>query len=190
MKEPGWIWYKLRGALIVPVYLFAMVFTWYEHESWVLYPLGGALFTAGWILRVWSQMHLHYRLKVHKVLTRTGPYAYVRNPIYIGNTLILIGVTVLAEMLWLTPVMLACCALTYTLVVRYEESHLTGKYGEPYVEYLQAVPRWMPRTKNVHPVASIKNLGEFLMPSIRAEVHMFLLLIPVVIKELVCVGVA
>ena len=188
MREPGWIWYKLRGALIVPVYLFAMVFTWYEHESWIIYPLGGALFTAGWILRVWSQMHLHYRLKVHKVLTRTGPYAYVRNPIYIGNTLILIGVTVLSEMLWLTPIMLACCALTYTLVVRYEERHLTGKYGEPYVEYLQSVPRWMPRLIKFHPGASLRDLGDFLMPSIKAEVHMFLLLIPAAIKEIICIS--
>jgi len=184
-KDPGWIWYKLRGALIVPVYLIAMVFTWYEYKGWVIYPLGGGLFAAGWIIRVWSQMHLHYRLKVHKVLTLTGPYVYVRNPIYIGNTLILLGVTVLAGMPWLTPVMFACCALTYTLVVRYEENHLSGKYGEPYREFLQSVPRWIPRWEKVQPVASIKNLGDFLVPSIVAEVHMFLLLIPVVIKILV-----
>lgn len=186
MKEPGWIWYKLRGALIVPVYLFAMVFTWHEHESWIIYPLGGVLFTAGWILRVWAQMHLHYRLKERKILTRTGPYAHVRNPIYIGNTLILVGVTVLAELLWLAPIMLICCALTYTLVVRYEEKHLAGKYGEPYIEYLQKVPRWIPAMEKPHPVAPLKNLRDYLLPSIWAEVHIFLLLIPVAIKEMIC----
>ena len=76
MSDSGRIWYKLRGALIAPVYVIAMVYFGYEQENWLIYPLGGALFTAGWIMRVWSQMHLHYRLKVHKVLTKTGPFDY------------------------------------------------------------------------------------------------------------------
>lgn len=185
MREPGWIWYKLRGALIVPVYLFAVTFTRDEYEGWIIYPLGGLLFTTGWILRVWSQMHLHYRLKVHKVLTRTGPYAYVRNPIYIGNTLILVGVTILAKLLWMAPIMFACCAVTYALVVRYEENHLSGKYGKPYIEYLYTVPRWIPMMKKGQSVSPWKNLGDYLVPSIKAELHIFLLLIPVAIKEMI-----
>ena len=184
MSESGRVWYKLRGALIAPVYVFSMVFFGYEQEGWFIYLLGGILFSAGWIMRVWSQMHLHYRLKVHKVLTRTGPYAFVRNPIYIGNTLILVGITVLSKLLWLSPIMLACCVITYTLVVRYEEKHLAGKYGQPYLDYLREVPRWIPRQKIIRD-PSVKKFGEFLGPSIRAESHIFLLLFPVVIKEVV-----
>ncbi|MGI6398332.1 MAG: methyltransferase family protein [Desulfomonilia bacterium] len=89
-------------------------------------------------------MHLHYRLKVHKTLTLTGPYLYVRNPIYIGNTLILAGITVLAGLLWFVPVMVIACGFTYHMTVLYEEGHLTRKYGQGYVEFLERIPRWLP----------------------------------------------
>lgn len=184
MNEQGKIWYKLRGLLIAPLYFFSVFCFWGEVESHWLILLGGCFFFAGLVLRIWSQMHLHYRLKVHKVLTTTGPYTYVRNPIYIGNTLILVGTTVLSELLWVVPIMIACCAITYILVVRYEEDHLTKKYGDQYLEYLKSVPRWCPRVGNIVKVP-IQNLRTFIYPSIKAEMHILLLLVPFVLKELI-----
>jgi protein-S-isoprenylcysteine O-methyltransferase Ste14 len=183
-QTQGRIWYKLRGALIAPAYLFIFFCSYGETEHGLVFALGLALFAAGFILRVWSQMHLHYRLKEHKVLTLTGPYTMVRNPIYIGNTLILVGATLIAELVWFVPIMLAACMITYALVVRYEERHLSEKYGEPYREFLTKVPRWIPSIKSASNQAPINQM-RFLIPSVVAELHILLLLVLPLFKELV-----
>ncbi|HON39108.1 MAG: isoprenylcysteine carboxylmethyltransferase family protein [Pseudomonadota bacterium] len=178
MSEPKKIWYRLRGALIVPFYLFALLFNNGEiNNPWVIYPLGTVLFMLGLGLRIWAQMHLHYRLKVHKTLTLTGPYLYVRNPIYIGNTLILAGITVLAGLLWFVPVMVIACGFTYHMTVLYEEGHLTRKYGQGYVEFLERIPRWLPRLRPAQDAPAAK-VRSYFLPSVVAELHILLLLIP------------
>ncbi|MEA2101787.1 MAG: isoprenylcysteine carboxylmethyltransferase family protein [Thermodesulfobacteriota bacterium] len=154
MSETRKIWYKLRGALIVPLYLIAVFYDQGDVcNPWMILPLGTALFGAGWFLRIYAQMHLHYRLKAHKTLTMTGPYVHVRNPI--GNTLILVGINVLSGLLWFVPIMILGCAFTYHMTVLYEEGHLIEKYGEPYKAFIASIPRWIPRfsTPNRHPVA-------------------------------------
>ncbi len=175
-KDSRKIWYKLRGALIVPFFLIAIFYDGMDVEmTWVVWTVGTLLFLAGWFLRIWAQIHLHYRLKTHKVLTLTGPYVYVRNPIYIGNTLILLGITVLAGFVAFVPLMLLACAFTYHMTVLYEEGHLKEKYGQPYKDFLGRIPRWMPRFKGAEK-ADTANFKEFFWPSVVAELHMLALL--------------
>lgn len=178
------IWYKLRGALIVPFYLFPIFWTQGEVKDYrVTIPLGGGLFLFGLFLRIWAQVHLHYRLKEKKKLTLSGPYVYVRNPIYIGNTAVLLGVTALTGLIWFMPVMLAACAFTYHKTVLYEESHLSEKYGQGYRDFLTRVPRWLPQIR--HPEPGEKgNFGKYVIPSIIAELHILLLLAAPILKEL------
>lgn len=177
-----WI-FKNRGLVMAPPLIFAALCTWAETENaLVVFGLGGSVFFAGLLLRIWSQMHLHYRLKVHKVLTTTGPYAFVRNPIYIGNTIMLVGAMIMSELLWLAPVMLVYCAAGYSMVVRFEESHLLEKYGAPYAEYLAKVPRWFPDFAGA--ARTIIDARRFLGPSLLAEAPSLLLLLPFIIKEL------
>ncbi len=175
--------YKVRGLLMAPPCLFELFVFYREsaHDA-VVWPAGLALFLLGVGLRVWAQVHLHYRLRTRKVLTTTGPYAFVRNPIYIANTLILLSMTVLSELIWFLPVKLLWCAVVYHFVVRREEAHLLDKYGADYQAFLDRVPRWIPRFRGR--VASPFNARQFFMPSVLAELHCFLLLAPVVIKEL------
>ncbi len=175
--------YRFRGVLMSPLYLVALFVEWGEvNWKYIAWPLGLAVFFLGVAVRVWAQMHLHYRLRVHKTLTDTGPYAYVRNPIYIANTVMLLGLAIFTGLIWFTPIVLAWCILVYRAVVRREEAHLTLKYGQPYVAYLNRVGRWMPhwcqRGENVVEVS------RFFMPSLLAESHCLLLLIPLVGKEL------
>jgi len=182
MKEANRIWFKLRGILIAPVYLFSFFCIYRETEHWSALFFGLVIFLSGLGVRVWAQMHLHYRLKEKKILTTTGPYSFVRNPIYIGNTLILTGTTLISELFWLVPVMIITCTGTYYMTVRYEEGHLKGKYGAPYIEYLQQVNRWFPRFER--PTSSEQcNQWVFFLPSIRAEAHILLLLILPFLKD-------
>jgi protein-S-isoprenylcysteine O-methyltransferase Ste14 len=181
---PAKWWYTYRGLLMVPPVVLCLAVTAGEFEEDVLvWGVGGTLFVAGLLIRIWAQMHLHYRLLVHKVLTMTGPYARVRNPIYIGNTLMLVGCTVASEMVWAAPLVLAYCLLLYRHVVRYEESHLAAKYGPAYASYRERVPRWLPKLRV--PTPSRVTVRRYFVPSLRVELHNIILVLLFVAKEFV-----
>ena len=78
-------------------------------------------------------------------LATFGPYAYVRNPLYLGNFLLTLGATCISELLWLIPVMIALFAVQYIPIVYWEESILADRFGPAYAVYSQRVPRWIPR---------------------------------------------
>lgn len=182
MSKPYDRIYKIRGLLMLPPCLFELV-VFYRATDWdaVVWPAGLALFLAGVALRTWAQVHLHYRLKTRKALTTTGPYSYVRNPIYVANTAMLLGLTIISELLWFLPVMLLWCAAVYRFVVRREELHLAEKYGDPYRQFLATVPRWIPNFRGQHQYGT--GLRRFFIPSVVAELHCFLWLVPFVVKE-------
>lgn len=82
-----------------------------------------------------------------KELVVTGPYRYVRNPIYLGVLSIFLG-----HFLWfgyralLIYTMLASIGV-HLFIVLYEEPTLKRRFGTAYEEYLKRVPRWIPRLK-------------------------------------------
>lgn len=175
--------------MVPPVAFVTLCFWGNVENDWVILPVGGSVFLAGVLLRIWSQMHLHYRLKIKKVLTQSGPYVYVRNPIYVANTLILLGICIMTGVVWFVPIMLIYCAAVYAFVVRCEEAHLLKKFNDDnqYQEFLNTVPRWIPRFRAgaSDPAINAKN---FLLASIKAELHCLLYLVLVVLKKTVLVG--
>lgn len=176
-----WWVYRFRGILVAPPLVFALICFSYETEADALiWPLGASIFLLGWALRIWAQEHLHYRLKGATHLTTTGPYSLTRNPIYVGNTLICLGATVISELIWFVPVTLFWCVGLYSIVVRYEEACLLDDHRELYREYVLQVPRWFPRT------FGFKTLGlinEYFFPSVVAEAHCLLILFPYIVKD-------
>ena len=175
--------FKFRGFLMIPPIVFIVLCSWHETENaWLDFGLGGATFALGLALRIWAQTHIHHRLKMKKILTTTGPYAYVRNPLYIANTIMLAATCMLAELFWFVPVQILYCAIVYTFVVRFEENRLYQKYGSAYLNYAHQVPRWLPKLRSM----SIKetNINRYLIPSIVAEVHNLLLVVPFIVKEM------
>jgi protein-S-isoprenylcysteine O-methyltransferase Ste14 len=138
--------YVWRGPVAaLPVIFSVGCFVGECENDFIIWPLGVLLLVIGWALRMWAQKHLGYRLHIKRTVTTSGPYALVRNPIYIANTLVILGAVVMSEVLWLIPVALLWCALVYSLVVQFEEQHLASKYGAEYLDYLRAAPRWWPR---------------------------------------------
>jgi protein-S-isoprenylcysteine O-methyltransferase Ste14 len=178
------VMFKQRGKLLV-LPLIAVLFIRYgETENGPLvYGLGGAIFAVGLGLRVWSQMHLHFRLPTPMCLTLTGPYVYIRNPVYVGNVFMACGLCVGAELLWMAPIAMLWCALLYTFVVRYEEASLLERYGADYAEYLERVPRWFPKLRRSQPTVQGSALS-FLAPSLRIECLTLLWWAPILLKEL------
>ena len=78
-------------------------------------------------------------------LAMHGPYAYVRNPLYLGNFLLTLGATCLSELLWLIPAVIVLFVVQYVPIVLWEERVLAERFGPPYAAYCQQVPRWIPR---------------------------------------------
>ena len=77
-------------------------------------------------------------------LVVSGPYGYVRNPMYLGAALALVGAALFyqAGVLWAYAA--GFLVLMHTLVVLYEEPHLRQTFGEAYETYCRKVRRWWP----------------------------------------------
>lgn len=112
-------------------------------------PLGGLLITLGLALFVWTLATFwRHRTTVNpykaaNTLAMDGPFRYSRNPIYVGDWFIYLG-----AMLWLAtgwPVVFAplVWAIIRFGVIRHEEAHLAARFGQPYLDYMKQVRRWL-----------------------------------------------
>jgi protein-S-isoprenylcysteine O-methyltransferase Ste14 len=101
-------------------------------------------------------------------LVTYGAFAWMRNPLYVGNLLIWIGFVIGSGVLWFLPAAVLLFAIEYTLIVRYEEGVLESIFGAPYVEYKARTPRWIPRPPNA-PATGLHDWGE----AARSEVSTF-----------------
>lgn len=78
-------------------------------------------------------------------LVVSGPFGYVRNPLYVGNMLLYTGFGVMANLPWLIVLTLAWFAFQYYMIVSREEEFLAGKFGAEYDTYRRNVPKFIPR---------------------------------------------
>jgi protein-S-isoprenylcysteine O-methyltransferase Ste14 len=85
-------------------------------------------------------------------LVTYGVFAWVRNPLYVGNFLIWMGFTIISGVFWFLPLAIAIFAIEYSLIVRYEEGVLESIFGAEYLAYKRSTPRWLARPpKNAEP---------------------------------------
>ena len=80
-----------------------------------------------------------------KFLVTTALHRYVRNPMYIGVALVILGQSVIFRSLHLVLYAAAMLTTAHIFVVLYEEPTLLRQFGESYEEYLRTVPRWVPK---------------------------------------------
>jgi len=80
-----------------------------------------------------------------RAFVASGPYRYVRNPMYIGGLILLVGFGLFERSISILLLALLSFALVHLFVLFYEEPTLTRKFGSSYQEYLRAVRRWIPR---------------------------------------------
>jgi protein-S-isoprenylcysteine O-methyltransferase Ste14 len=117
-----------------------------------LIATGVAITLAGELLRLWGVQHIGVisRTRADRLgpLVSSGPFALVRNPLYLGNIAIWIGFALTAGLVWLAPVILILLGLEYHAIVRWEEQLLESRLGEAYRDYSSRVPRWTPRLFN------------------------------------------
>jgi protein-S-isoprenylcysteine O-methyltransferase Ste14 len=78
-------------------------------------------------------------------LVRSGPYQWVRNPMYLAVLSTIIGEAILFHSLLLVGYALLIWVVAHLFVVLYEEPSLRRRFGESYEAYLRSVPCWLPR---------------------------------------------
>jgi len=126
------------------------------------YHYGGVtplpLFIAGLVImaviqafRMYAASYLWGRQAVARVeaefLCTSGPYSYTRNPLYLGNFIIGMGVCMAINEWYAYALFIASFAFVYSIVIPYEERFLQGKFGNAYLEYKARTGRLMPALK-------------------------------------------
>jgi protein-S-isoprenylcysteine O-methyltransferase Ste14 len=76
-------------------------------------------------------------------LVTTGLFRFTRNPIYLGNTIMMIGAAFAFANFWLIPMGLLAAVATHHLAVLREEAHLAAKFGDAWRAYAARTPRWI-----------------------------------------------
>jgi len=103
--------------------------------------LGVAIAALGLLLRGYAAGHL----RKHKQLATSGPYAYTRNPLYLGSVLLAAGFCVTSHSWISTALLAAYLMIFYPVVIRREQTELKTLYGEAFGEYASRVPPFWPR---------------------------------------------
>lgn len=185
MRRFDTLFWKHRNVLAGLPFTFALLSTASEFESEVvIWPLAIALCSLGIALRSWGNCHCWYAQRRPMVLTTSGPYAYVRNPLYIGNLLIITGAIVASELIWFIPVGFLWAFLVYSRVVKYEEDRLLARFGDAFLRYRDQVPKWVPVLRGErHGLWIGKGDDHFFAVAMRQALNL-LILLPFFAKEL------
>ena len=109
--------------------------------------LGTAVGVIGLAIRAYAAGYLHKQ----EVLTTTGPYAYTRNPLYFGSSILAVGAAVAMRSWVAAAVILFYFVVVYAFVMRREEMELRGKHGAAFDTYAAAAPLFFPRLPRSSP---------------------------------------
>jgi protein-S-isoprenylcysteine O-methyltransferase Ste14 len=121
-------------------YLLAAVVLFFARPQPQTILFGGAVGLLGLAIRAWAAGYLHKQ----EVLTVTGPYAYTRNPLYLGSAILAAGGGV-ATHSWISGgILLAYFTIVYSVVMRKEEQELRLQHGVRFDEYAGAVSQFFP----------------------------------------------
>ena len=134
-------WARVATRSRVPLgFLFATAYLWWARPTWASLAVGSALAAVGIILRALASGHIRKNAE----LATTGPYAYTRNPLYLGSVLIAVGFVVAARNVWIGIGALAMFVFIYVPVIKAEEDYLRSAFPA-YAAYASRVPRLLPR---------------------------------------------
>src|SRR4029453_1180436 len=156
----AWL-FRHRTLIAVPVALLILVVP-AAQPAGMLPVLAGAMMVAfGEAVRLWAVHHIGAisRTRSDRLgpLIDSGPFARVRNPLYLGNILLWVGFALSARLLWLAPVAVILLAFEYHAIVRWEETLLAMRLGDAYRDYSTRVPQWIPRLGGSHSSAVRNN---------------------------------
>lgn len=143
----GWL-FRHRSWLPLPIAALLLLAPASTGSRW--FPVVGlTLVAVGESIRLWAVRHIGVisRTRSDRLgpLVANGPFRYLRNPLYLGNILLWLGFALSARLPWLVPICVVVLASQYHAIVCWEEALLASRLGQPYLDYVARVPRWLPR---------------------------------------------
>src|SRR5580704_925636 len=134
-------WSVIARRIRVPLgFLFAALYLLLARPTWPSIVLGSIVVLPGLWIRALASGHV----RKNEALATSGPYAYTRNPLYLGSLLIGVGFAVAARSWWVGVVLVVMLLAIYLPVIRDEEAFLRQRFPE-FEEYARRVPRMAPR---------------------------------------------
>ena len=135
-------WSQIARRIRVPLgFLFAVLYFWLARPSWRSLALGAIVVVPGLLIRALASGHV----RKNEALATSGPYAYTRNPLYLGSLVMGRGILPWRRGVggWVVVLVVMFFAI-YLPVIRDEEAFLRQKFSE-FEEYARRVPRMFPR---------------------------------------------
>jgi protein-S-isoprenylcysteine O-methyltransferase Ste14 len=134
-------WSRFATRMRVPLgFAFAAAYIWFARPAAAWVAVGCMFVIAGLAIRAAASGHI----RKNRELTTTGPYAYTRNPLYLGSVLIAAGFVIAARNPWIAVAALLMFLAIYVPVIRAEETYLRGAFPG-YADYAAHVPTLFPR---------------------------------------------
>ena len=144
MIELGEKLYQWRNYTVVPALMVLLLFA---NPTARTATVGTLLILLGAAIRIYTVAFMtddpHDTAGSGELVT-TGPFAIVRNPLYIGNMIITFGAIFYTGIVWLGFPTLCYFVFQYYCITKYEENSLLGKFGDEYQRYMDRVPAWIP----------------------------------------------
>jgi protein-S-isoprenylcysteine O-methyltransferase Ste14 len=141
--------WAFRRRTLLPLLLLPALAVGDREFSWPLLIGAVALFALGEGLRIWAVSYAHRVTRTRSrrlaCLVTSGPFARVRNPIYLGNIANAVATALLFGRLDLAPWVFIVTLGYYDVIVAFEEQLLQHRFGSEYDQYRRRVPRWRPR---------------------------------------------
>ena len=141
--------FEFRSYTPIPFLLVMLIFA---RPTSVSLAVGFLIALLGEFLRLWGVSIAGSETRTTGPVGGTnlitdGPFAYVRNPLYVGNMAMYTGVGIMANavMPWLPLIALVFFFVQYALIVSREEEHLRTAFTDEFVRYEKNVPRFIPR---------------------------------------------
>jgi protein-S-isoprenylcysteine O-methyltransferase Ste14 len=134
-------WSRVARRIRVPLgFVFAVLYFWLARPTWRSFAFGTVLIVPGLLIRALASGHV----RKNEALATSGPYAYTRNPLYLGSMMIAFGFAAAAAS-WIILVALAVLfAAIYIPTIQSEEGYLREHFAG-FDEYADKVPRLLPR---------------------------------------------
>lgn len=143
------IFFKYRSYTPIPFLLLMVIFAKPTVESMIA---GFIIALTGELIRYWGVSWAGSETRTTggvggTFLIISGPFAFVRNPLYVGNMLLYVGIGIMSWALfpYLQIAALVFFAVQYYFIVIEEEKYLKEKFGDVYLSYVKNVPRFIPR---------------------------------------------
>jgi len=128
--------HRIRVSIV-----FALLALYFARPSWHSILLGLPWIVLGEGLRIWASGHIQKMAEV----TRTGPYSLCRHPLYLGHAFITLGFLLGAANAWLLIGGMLVFMMIFVPTMDREEGDLIRHFGDEYRQYMQTVPRFIPR---------------------------------------------